>query len=133
MDVQILTLCDFAEDFVGKMCITGTFDTLRVADLERNLSNFSIAARIAFDQGESGRQEFSIAIKNDEGKDHVPELKGFLDIKERKSFMGASNLVLNLNGISFARPGLYFVVLKMNGALLKSIPFAVEGPQRPHS
>jgi len=128
MDVQILTLCDFAEDFSGKLCVTGTFDTLRVGDWARNLSSFCIAVRLAFDQGETGRQDFAIGIKNDEGGDHVPELKGHLDIGVRKSFMGASNLVLNLNGVSFRKAGIYFVNLSINGIHRKSISFAVEGP-----
>ncbi len=128
MDVQILTLCDFAEDFGGKLCITGTFDTLRVVDWSRNMSTFSVALRLAFDQGESGHQEFAIAIKDDEGRDHVPELKGALEVGARKTFMGASNIVLNLNGISFRKPGIYFVAFSMNGVHQKSIPFVVEGP-----
>ena len=126
MDVQILTLCDFAEDFGGKMCITGTFDTLRVADFGRNLSSFSIAARVAFDQGELGRQEFLFAIRDEEGRDHVPPMRGSFEIRERHSFLGASNMVLTMNGLSFPRPGIWFVSLSINGSHLKSIPFKVE-------
>ncbi|HUX38304.1 MAG TPA: hypothetical protein VMV44_10425 [Rectinemataceae bacterium] len=126
MDVQILTLCDFAEDFGGKMCITGTFDTLRIADFGRNLSNFSIAARVAFDQGELGKQDFVFSIRDEEGKDHVPPMRGSFEIHERHSFLGASNIVLTLSGLSFPRPGVWFVSLSVNGDHLKSIPFRVE-------
>jgi len=126
MDVQILTLCDFAEDFGGKMCITGTFDTLRIADFGRNVSSFSIAARVAFDQGEFGRQDFIFAIRNEEGRDHVPPMSGSFEIRERHSFLGASNIVLTLNGLSFPHPGVWFVSLSINGSHLKSIPFKVE-------
>ncbi|MEI6388356.1 MAG: hypothetical protein WCQ50_17180 [Spirochaetota bacterium] len=126
MDVQILTLCDFAEDFNGKMCITGTFDTLRVADFSHNMSTFSIAARVAFDQGEAGKQEFRFGIRDEEGKDLVPEMKGAFQIGERHSFMGASNIVLTLNGVSFHRPGIYFVSFSINQSHLKAIAFSVE-------
>jgi hypothetical protein len=126
MDVQILTLCDFAEDFGGKLCITGTFDTLRVADFSKAVSSYSIAARIAFDQGEIGHQEFVFAIRDEEGKDLVPEMRGGFDIGERNSFMGASNIVLTMNGIRFPRAGVWFVSLSVNGSHLKSIAFRVE-------
>ncbi|HUX42086.1 MAG TPA: hypothetical protein VMV83_13050 [Rectinemataceae bacterium] len=126
MDVQILSLCDFAEDFGGKMCITGTFDTLRVVDFGRNLSSFTIAARVAFDQGEFGRQDFVFAIRDEEGKDLVQPMRGSFEIRERHSFLGASNIVLTLNGLAFPRPGIWFVSLSINGNHLKSIPFKVE-------
>ncbi|MFZ4617865.1 MAG: DUF6941 family protein [Rectinemataceae bacterium] len=126
MDVQILTLCDFAEDFGGKLCITGTFDTLRVADFTRAMSGFSIACRVAFDQGEIGRQEFTFGIRDEEGRDLVPEMKGAFEIGERKTFLGASNLVLTLNGLRFQSAGIYFVSLSINGIHLKSVAFKVE-------
>jgi hypothetical protein len=128
MDLQILTLCDFAEDFGGKLCITGTFDTLRIPDLERQSNTFSIAARVAFDQGEVGRQEFAFGIKDEEGVELVDQMKGAFEIGERPSFMGSSNLVLTMNGLRFPRPGIYFVSLSINGEHLKSVAFRVELP-----
>ena len=126
MDVQILTLCDFAEDFGGKLCITGTFDTLHIADFRQAIASFSIAARIAFDQGEVGHKEFAFGIRDGEGRDIVPPMKGAFEIGERRSFLGASNIVLTMNGLRFQSPGVYFVSLSINGSHLKSIAFRVE-------
>lgn len=127
MEIEIFTLCDYAQDNNGKLTIVGTFDTM-------NLPNFPIQSppcflalriRVGKDQG----NQHSLRIRCvDEHNIELPQLSvegGFNVMPNPGSPYTGINVVLGMRPIQIERPGRLTFELYIDGEWVRAIPLTV--------
>jgi len=127
MQLQLAALCDSAADYQGKLCILGAFDTLCAQQFPVIHPQCSLALRMLFDSNDRGHHEIKIQLVDDEGAEIIPAFTPSLDVSFPTAFQPfvTRNLVLNLHGLRFAKPGIYRFNTALNGHTLSSIPLRV--------
>ena len=120
MDILVSTLCDFAADYQGKLCIQGGFDSLVARQFPVVHPVCAVALRICL-------------TPEDEGTHGTPLDKERMPIKinfpvpafpEGASFF-TRNLIMNFQGLRFEKPGNYSIDLTVDGELASRVPFRV--------
>ncbi|MBU4198808.1 MAG: hypothetical protein KKG09_04150 [Verrucomicrobia bacterium] len=126
MDVEIFTLCDAATETAGKLNILGTFDRIITRQLPTIHPHCAIALRVRFDRIEEGEHRVKINLVDDDGQSVFPGLDGNISVKMPPEGMSVcANLILNLNGLKFPKPGQYAIDLAIDGRQEKSLPVFV--------
>ena len=126
MEVEIFALCDAAVDYGGKLNLLGTFDCIWVKQLPAAHPHCSVALRVRFEREEEGDHRVRIRIVDEDGKSIGPSFDGSLGVKFPPNLLSAcANLVLNINGLKFEKPGRYSVDLALDNRHEKSLPFTV--------
>ena len=126
MDIQVATLCDSAQDYNGKLCLIGTFDTLAVRQLPASHPHCSIALRMAFTTGDEGPHTLKISLIDEDGKNLLPDFAPKLQVRIPEGyFFTSQNLVLNLQGLKFANTGQYSIDIAFDDVIKARIPFQV--------
>ena len=127
--VQILlaTLCDFAADYQGKLCILGAFDTLCTREFPVAHPQCSFAVRLCFDPEDHGTFELVIRALGPEDEDIMPPCKVPMDATFPPGgppFI-TRNVVLNFQRLKFEKPGLYRFVVERDDEELAAVPMRV--------
>jgi hypothetical protein len=134
--VQILlaTLCDFAADYQGKLCILGAFDTLCTREFPVHHPQCSFALRLFFDHEDSGTYNMKIRALGPEDEDIMPPFPADIDatIPPGGPPFISRNIVLNLQRMKFEKPGLYRFVVEHDDIELTSVPLRVMLYEDPH-
>ena len=129
MDIQIATLCDFAVDYNGKMVISGTFDALAAKALPVVHPQCALAMRICMTPEDSGQHSLAITIIDADGnpidREKMP-LKAEMPVQvpDNVTFV-TRNLVLNFQGLKFAKAGIYSVDVSVDGELVARLPLRI--------
>jgi hypothetical protein len=127
MDIDIFTLCDFAQDVQGKITIVGTFDTIWAHEFPAIQPTCSIVARIRYSIKEAGQHSFKISILSDSGKEIPPPLSGKLDLKiPSDQEWGTANIVIGIGLLKLPSYGRYSVNLLLDDKQIKSLHFYVK-------
>lgn len=126
MQVEILTLCDAAADYQGRLSLLGAFDTITATTFPAKHPQCSIALRIRFQRIEEGSHSIRIHVVDDDGELIMPNLEGqigvtFIDNTETASV----NFLLGIQGLPLARPGTYAINLAVDGKQEASVPLYV--------
>ena len=132
MNVEIFTLADHAEDYGGKLCILGTFDSIVTHALPSVHPHCSIALRLRFQKSEEGNHAVRIVMIDADGRNYGPQLDGNLAVAVADGNETAtSNLVLGLNGFPLTKAGTYHLDLVLDGQLVARLPLTVnmQGPK----
>jgi hypothetical protein len=87
MNIQLATVCDFAADYNGKLCIQGAFDTLCAQAFPVVHPQCSIAVRAVFMPDDAGKHEFVIRCVDPEGKECLPPMPAGLEVTFPSSFI----------------------------------------------
>ena len=124
MTVQLATLCDSANDYSGKLCLLGAFDTLCAREFPVVHPHCSLALRILFEPADSGHHLFQLRCFDPAGNECLPAIEQQVDVVFPSSFVPfvTRNLVLNLQRLRIERHGVYRWVLEHRGATLATIP-----------
>lgn len=136
MDIQIATLCDFAADYQGKLCIQGTFDSLYARQFPIQHPSCALALRICFTDADAGSHKLTINIVDEDGKslddERMPIDADFqVQLPDSETFL-TRNLILNLQGLKFENPGMYSVDISVDDELYSRIPLRiVQAEQNP--
>lgn len=129
METEVFVLCDAATDYRGKLNILGTFDTTRTTGFPMVLPHCALALRLRFTMMEEGSHPVSISLRNPEGKEMMPPMRGEFRFQVPPGrFSAAANLVLNMDGLRFAEPGEYIFELDIDGKRTRTIPLYLLGP-----
>lgn len=115
MKIKILTLCDFAADYNGRLSIMGTTDRLTSEQYPSAPVSFSIACQFELNPSTKvGTHPVSLAFYEKEtGKHVMPQQELKLSVSET----GAegdnrrllANLIVKVDSLSFQNPGVYVV------------------------
>jgi hypothetical protein len=128
MDIQIATLCDFAADYNGKMVISGTIDVLAAPALPIVQPHCCLALRLCITPEDNGAHKFTVNIIDGDGKslDAKMPIKADIpvDLPEEVPFLHR-NLILNLQGLKFTEPGVYFIDVSIDEELIQRLPLRV--------
>lgn len=129
MDLEVLTLCDAAADYQGRLSILGVFDTIFATQLPAAHAQCAVAVRMRFKKVETGNHKLTLHIVDYDGNMVIPALNGEFQIQlGAQDQQGAINLILNLQGLIFKSYGSYAVNLAIDGREIGSLPFAVKNP-----
>ncbi len=139
MDILVSTLCDFAADYQGKLCIQGGFDSLVARQFPVVHPVCAVALRICLTPEDEGTHELGLSIVDADGtpldKERMPIKINFPipAFPEGASFF-TRNLIMNFQGLRFfEKPGNYSIDLTVDGELLpRALPrSAGAGRSRP--
>ncbi|MFO1486211.1 MAG: hypothetical protein U1F71_22810 [Verrucomicrobiaceae bacterium] len=127
MNIQLATVCDFAADYQGKLCIQGAFDTLCAQSFPVVHPQCSIAVRVVFTAEDAGKHEFVIRCVDPDGKECLPPMPASLEVALPSPFTPfvSRNLVFTLQRLKFDRQGLHRWLVQHQGETLASIPLRV--------
>ena len=116
MEIEIFTLCDFAQDNGGKLIIVGTFDSMQAKSFPVRHSACSIACRLRFSKKEFGPHTVTIRFIDTDNKELVQPLEAEIMVQEPVATQHSTiNLVINYNNIEFKTAGRYFFELSIDG------------------
>ena len=127
MDIEIFTICDYANDVNGKLTIVGTFDTINSAKLPAVHLTLSIVVRIRFSKGEANPRSFSLSIVDANDKEIIPpftqqKLQAVTDSIEQER---VSNIVVGVGLIKFNSFGKHSVKLSIDDKEVKALRLTV--------
>jgi hypothetical protein len=127
MQLQISTLCDFASDYQGKLCVLGAFDTLCAASFPVIHPQCSIAVRFVFQPEDAGKHEFIIRCVDPAGAEAMPPMPAMVDVTFSSTFIPfvSRNMVFTLQRIKLERQGLYRWIIQHRGETVATIPLRV--------
>jgi hypothetical protein len=123
MKIELLTICDHAVDYGGKMCVLGMFEGLRAPSVPASHPHCTILARIRFYPTEAATHKVSISITDEDGKPIIQPLIKDVPVHfpgEVRSMI--FNMLFNINGLRLPKFGEYAVNLVVNGEQKSSTP-----------
>ena len=126
MQVEILAICDSANDYQGRLCLLGAFDIIHARTFPATHSLCAIALRLRFTRIENGNHSVRLHFVNEDGELILPPLETQLGVDCSEEIGSAStNLVLAVQSLPLERPGDYAINLAVDGHQLASIPLFV--------
>jgi len=130
VEIEIFSLCDFANDLGGKLVIVGTFDTITAQEYPAFHPSCSIAARIRFERYESGDHPVQIHLIDQDGRDVLPPLNGAINVVvPAQQSSAVFNFCITIGQLQIQQEGAYRFDLMMDGAHCRSVPlFALKAP-----
>lgn len=125
MQVELFTLCDYAQDALGKLTVVGAFDALTVKSFPVVHPFMCVAARIRFPVYELGNHDVRVEIRDAAGEPLVPPLLGSLAVNGIGGDSACTNLTLNLMNLRWEREGTWRVNLFIDGQERAQLPLYV--------
>jgi hypothetical protein len=123
MDIEVFTICDFAQVNQSKMTIVGTFNSLS-SDKFPVIASFYIAVRVRFEKGSEGKYRLSFTINNRDKETESSKLTVPADISHIDGDLYIYQLAISINNMKFDEPGEYTVDLYIDD-FYKSIPLYI--------
>ena len=127
MNVDVFTLCDFAQNTPGnKMNIVGTFNRIFARQIPAVHPLCALAVLMRFEQIEQGTKNIRVSIIDSDGRPVVPILEAQMNVQISPNESDASvPLAVVIQQISLPRFGEYSVDLAVDGRQEASIPLYV--------
>ena len=126
MEIEIFTLCDFAQDNNGKLTVVGTFDSINSKQFPVTQPNFCVACRLRFSEKEVGEQEIRLRFIDGSGKEIIQPIEGKINIANPANGQySAVNLVFNFNQLKFEKAGRYSFELYINDEWESGLPLFI--------
>ena len=123
MEIEIFTLCDFAQDNHSKLTIVGTFDSIGSKQFPAVHPTCTIACRLRFAAKEAGDHDFKLRMTDVNGKEIIKPIEGEIKVGVPPNNQYASvNLVVNFNQLKFETPGRYSFELYIDGDWKSGLP-----------
>jgi len=126
MEIEVFALCDAATDSSGKLNMLGAFDRIGGRQFPLVHPHCAIALRMRFDRIEEGNHRVKISLIDADGRAVIPGIDGNIAIRFPETASSVcANMVLNMNGLKFEKPGQYSIELALDGRYEKSLPINV--------
>jgi hypothetical protein len=123
MEIEIFTLCDFAQDNHSKLTIVGTFDSIQSKQFPWIHPACTVACRLRFAAKESGSHDFRLRLINSESKEVIQPAEGVINIPPAQNGQLSSiNIVVQFNQLKFENPGRYSFELYIDGEWKSGLP-----------
>ena len=86
----------------------------------------SVALRVVFRDTDEGKHLLRVNLIDDDGANLLPKIEAPLEIRlPENQFFCTVNLVFNLQGLVFKKPGQYSLDVSLDGAMFARIPLQV--------
>lgn len=125
MNVEMLALCDFAQDAMGKMTIIGAFDAITVREFPSIHPLMCVAARIRFQVYELGSHSVRIEIVDSAGDRLTPPLDGTMNVDGIGGDSACANMALNIVNARVEQEGSWKLVLSIDGQERATVPLYI--------
>jgi len=123
MEIEIFTLCDFAQDNNSKLTIVGTFDSINAKQFPAIHAACSVACRLRFGAREAGEHDFKLRLIDTGGKEVIKSIEGNINIGNPPNEQFATiNMVINFNQLKFEKPGRYSFELYIDNDWKSGLP-----------
>ncbi|HEU4860964.1 MAG TPA: hypothetical protein VFT15_14055, partial [Chitinophagaceae bacterium] len=80
MEIEIFTLCDFAQDNNSKLTVVGTFDSIHSKQFPFVQQSFSVACRLRFSEKETGGHAMRLRFTDSNGDELIKPIEGQMSI-----------------------------------------------------
>ena len=84
MEIEIFTLCDFAQDNGGKLIIVGTFDSMQAKAFPVRHPACAIACRLRFSKKEHGPHSITVRVIDGQNNEFVQTLEAEIMVDQPK-------------------------------------------------
>ena len=126
MEIEIFTLCDFAQDNNSKLTVVGTFDSVNSKLFPFVQQSFSVACRLRFSEKETGGHDMRLRFTDSKGKELIKPIEGQMNIAQpRNGQYSAVNLVFNFNQVKFEKAGRYSFELYIDDEWASGLPLFI--------
>ena len=126
MVIQSALLCDAAQDYNGKLCLLGSFDTILAPRFPMLHPACSVAIRLTFRSEDEGTHRMKLLLIDEDGRNILPKIEASMDIKMPSNvFFYSRNIVFNLQQTRFDRPGQYSIDLLIDDQICARIPLQI--------
>ncbi|MEI7735322.1 MAG: hypothetical protein WCI49_07630 [Ferruginibacter sp.] len=123
MEIEIFTLCDFAQDNNSKLTIVGTFDSIYAKQFPVTHPACTVACRLRFAAKEAGDHDLKLRLIDIKGNECITPVLGNINIPVPvNGQMATLNLVFNFNQLQFPASGRYSFELYLNGDWKSGLP-----------
>lgn len=123
MEIEIFTLCDFAQDNHSKLTIVGTFDSINSKQFPAQHPACTIACRLRFSPKEADTHDFKLRLIDADGNETITPVEGNINIAAPSNDRHITiNLVINFNQLQFAKAGRYSFELYIDGDWKSGLP-----------
>mgnify|MGYP006935991693 CR=1 FL=1 len=126
MDIQVFTLCEFAQTINGKTNIIGTFNHITPQAFPFVMPDFFVVIKLSFNH--DFNDMLSITLREKEGPDLVSTGAQPITIKADHRDV-IHDVVLRINQAVFRKPGEYEVVFKIGNEEHVTILYVDENRQ----
>jgi hypothetical protein len=130
MQLEILSFCDAAADYAGKLNIIGATDTIIVPTLPARYPRCSIVMRFRVARIEEGQHAVRLMIIDMDGG-AITNVDGTMNIKLTSGVSSAVNLIINFNNLELKEAGEYAIEVAVDGMQMSSMPLFVRLAQQP--
>jgi hypothetical protein len=124
VQLEILTFCDAAAEYGGRLNILGAADTIIANDLPLKYPHCALVARMRAARIEEGDHTVRLMIIDADGR-AILNVDGKLAIRFAAGAGGAVNMIINAQNLEFKDPGEYAIELAVDGIQLGSSPLFV--------
>jgi len=126
MEIEIFTLCDFAQDNNSKLTVVGTFDSIHSKQFPFVQASFSVACRLRFSEKETGPHDMRLRFTGANKEEVIKPIEGQMNIaKPQNGQYSAVNLVFNFNQVKFEKAGRYSFELYIDDQWTSGLPLFV--------
>lgn len=127
MQIEVFALCDAATGDLGKLNILGAFDTIFAGQVPVIHPQCTIALRVRFQRIERGEHRVVVHFVDGDGKNVIPPAQGNMRMNfPDDQASGATNLILNIQGVKLEKYGEYSIDLAIDGQQQASLPLFVK-------
>jgi hypothetical protein len=123
MEIEIFTLCDFAQDNNSKLTIVGTFDSINVRQFPAAHPVCSVASRLRFAAKEVGDYMLKLRLIDSNGKELIQPIEGNITVPSAANGQFSTiNFVVNFNQLQFTAAGRYSFELYIDNEWKTGLP-----------
>lgn len=116
MKIDILTVCDNAQEYNGKLVIVGALNEIVVPKVPAIIPELTVVARTIIEDEAAERHEIEITASNaTTGKDGLlPPFKTILETKGNTGKTVYSNVIVRMNNLTIPEAGKYVVKFRID-------------------
>lgn len=113
MEIEIFTLCDYAQEWNGKLFINGTFDMINARNFPTIIPACTIAGKLRFSTKESGLHFLKLKVVDPSGKDLIKPIEGEINVPNvaQNADYSSIHLAFNMQQMKLEMPGTYTIQL----------------------
>ena len=129
MQLEILTFCDAAAEYGGRLNILGAADTIIANELPSKYPHCALVARLRAARIEAGEHTVRVMVIDADGQPLL-NVDAKLNIRFTNEQGGAVNLIINAQNLEFKLAGEYAIEIAVDGIQIGSSPLFVKLRER---
>ncbi len=134
MDIEIFTLCKYAELNNNSLAIIGIFDVINTPQLPIVLNQCNIALHIRFTGVDLEKHHFQVRVLSPEGKDVISRVEAdYQNTAPSPLDTSTTSLVLAIAQLKIETFGKHSIVLSVDGHQQRAFPLYVLRPNPPRA